>query len=87
LRAPGSGRGRGVGVVQRTAALADLARIGYRVSVATEHIAIAAFQRRFRPLRWDGLLDGETCERLRAVRMATEAAQAAEAARRRARFS
>ena len=50
-------RGRGVGVIHRTAALADLARIGYCVSRGTEQIALAAFQRRFRPERWDGLLD------------------------------
>ncbi len=80
-------RGRGVGLIERTGALSDLARIGYGVSVATEQVAVAAFQRRFRPERWDGLLDGETCSRLRAVRMAVEAAQAAEAQRRRSRFS
>ena len=81
------GRGRGVGVVARTAALADLARIGYAVAVGSEEVALAAFQRRFRPQRWDGLLDRETCERLRDVRMAVEAAQAAEAARRGARVN
>jgi N-acetylmuramoyl-L-alanine amidase len=69
-------RGRGVGVVQRAGALADLARIGYCVSAA-EQVALAAFQRRFRPERWDGLLDAETCARLAEVRMAVEAAQAA----------
>ena len=53
-------RGRGVGVVERAAALADLARIGYCVGAATERVAVAAFQRRFRPERWDGLVDGET---------------------------
>src|SRR5947208_8738214 len=77
-------RGRGVGVVQHAAALADLARIGYCVSAATEQVALAAFQRRFRPERWDGLLDVETCARLAELRMAVEAAQAAhEQARRR----
>lgn len=83
------GRGRGVGVVRRTAALSDLARIGYCVSAgaATEQIALAAFQRRYRPERWDGLLDVETSERLRDVRMAVEAAQAAEAQRRGSRFN
>src|SRR5947207_1564748 len=79
-------RGRGVGLVQRAAALADLARIGYCVSTATEQAALAAFQRRFRPERWDGLLDGETCARLAELRMAVEAAQAAEGQRRRSRF-
>jgi N-acetylmuramoyl-L-alanine amidase len=80
-------RGRGVGLVQHAGALADLARIGYCVSAATEQIALAAFQRRFRPERWDGLLDGETCARLADVRMAVEAAQAAQAQRRRSRFN
>jgi N-acetylmuramoyl-L-alanine amidase len=79
-------RGRGVGVVQRAAALADLARIGYCVTGAGERQALAAFQRRFRPQRWDGLLDGETSSRLRQVRLAVEAAQAAAAERRRSRF-
>ena len=79
-------RGRGVGVVSHAAALADLARIGYCVSAATEEVALAAFQRRFRPERWDGLLDAETCARLIELRMAVEAAQAAEEARRRTRF-
>jgi N-acetylmuramoyl-L-alanine amidase len=80
-------RGRGVGVVHRTAALADLARIGYCVSTAAERVALAAFQRRFRPERWDGLLDAETCSRLRDLRLAVEAAQAAEARRLRSRFN
>jgi N-acetylmuramoyl-L-alanine amidase len=82
-----SHRGRGVGVIHRTAALADLARIGYCVSRGTEQIALAAFQRRFRPERWDGLLDFETSLRLRDVRLAVEAAQAAEAVRLRSRFN
>jgi N-acetylmuramoyl-L-alanine amidase len=80
-------RGRAVGVIERAGALADLARIGYCVSTAGEMAALAAFQRRFRPERWDGLLDAETCTRLSAVRMAVEAAQAAEKLRRRTRFN
>jgi N-acetylmuramoyl-L-alanine amidase len=77
-------RGRGVGVVERAAALADLARIGYCVGAGSEQAAVAAFQRRFRPQRWDGLIDGETRMRLRQVREAVELAQArAELARRR----
>ena len=80
-------RGRGVGVIHRTAALSDLARIGYCVSRGTERIALAAFQRRFRQERWDGLLDLETSLRLRDVRLAVEAAQAAEAIRLRNRFN
>ncbi len=82
IPAPGLARrrGRGVGVIERASALADLARIGYCVSSAGETVALAAFQRRFRPERWDGRLDGETCARLGAVRSAVEAAQAAEEA-------
>jgi len=80
-------RGRGVGVIHRTAALADLARIGYCVARGTEQVALAAFQRRFRRERWDGLLDAETCLRLRDVRLAVEAAQAAETQRLRSRFN
>jgi N-acetylmuramoyl-L-alanine amidase len=70
--APGlaRGRGRGVGVVEHAAALADLAAIGYCVGPATEAVAIAAFQRRFRPVRWDGRLDAETAQRLGEVRAA-----------------
>src|SRR5262245_29400413 len=56
--APGlaGGRGRGIGVVERAAALADLAAIGYCVGPANEATVVAAFQRRFRPERWDGRL-------------------------------
>ena len=80
-------RGRGTGIFRRTAAFADLARIGYCVSPGSEEVAVAAFQRRFRPARWDGLVDAETCSRLRAVRALVEAAQEAEAVRRRTRFN
>jgi N-acetyl-anhydromuramyl-L-alanine amidase AmpD len=80
-------RGRGIGVMHRAAALADLARIGYCVTSATETVALAAFQRRFRPERWEGLLDAETCDRLQQVRQAVEASQAAAAQRRRTRFN
>ena len=79
-------RGRGVGVVERAAALSDLARIGYEVVPGDEAPALAAFQRRYRPQRWDGRLDGETAHRLAEVRQAVEAAQGVEAARRRDRF-
>ena len=80
-------RGRGVGLVERAGALADLARIGYGVTAGGEQVALAAFQRRFRPERWDGKLDGETARRLAEVRMAVEAAQATEARRLRTRFN
>jgi N-acetylmuramoyl-L-alanine amidase len=77
-------RGRGVGVIEHAGALSDLARIGYCVTRGTETVALAAFQRRFRPERWDGLFDGETCSRLRQVRIAFDEARAeAEIARRR----
>jgi N-acetylmuramoyl-L-alanine amidase len=80
-------RGRGIGLIERAAALADLARIGYEVVPGNETVALAAFQRRFRPERWDGLFDGESGGRLREVRMAVEAAQAAEERRLATRFN
>src|SRR6516165_4402969 len=63
-------RGRGIGVAERAAALADLTVIGYCVTAAAETAAVAAFQRRFRPARWDGRLDAETAQRLAEVRAA-----------------
>jgi len=81
-----SRRGRGVGVVERAAALSDLARIGYQVEPGNEAPALTAFQRRYRPERWDGRLDGETAGRLAEVRQAVEAVQAAEEAAKRDRF-
>jgi N-acetylmuramoyl-L-alanine amidase len=80
-------RGRAVGVIERAGALSDLARIGYCVTSATETVALAAFQRRFRPERWDGLCDAETCSRLRQVRIALEDARAAADVARRRRFN
>jgi N-acetylmuramoyl-L-alanine amidase len=79
-------RGRGVGIVERAAALSDLARIGYQVEPGNEAPALVAFQRRFRPERWDGRLDGETAGRLAGIRQVVEAVQAAEDARKRDRF-
>jgi N-acetylmuramoyl-L-alanine amidase len=79
-------RGRGVGVVERAAALSDLARIGYEVVPGNEVPPLTAFQRRFRPERWDGRLDAETAGRLAAVRQAVEAALAVEEAAKRDRF-
>ncbi|HWB51171.1 MAG TPA: N-acetylmuramoyl-L-alanine amidase [Stellaceae bacterium] len=79
-------RGRGVGVIERAAALSDLARIGYEVVPGNETPALIAFQRRFRPERWDGRLDAETAGRLAAVRQAVEAALAVEEAAKRDRF-
>jgi N-acetylmuramoyl-L-alanine amidase len=64
------GRGRAVGVLERATALADLAAIGYFVESGREETALAAFQRRFRPARWDGRLDAESAMRLKEVRAA-----------------
>jgi len=79
-------RGRGTGVVERAGALADLARIGYCVDPGAEAASIAAFQRRYRPERWDGRLDGETATRLAEVRQLVEAAQAVDEQAKRERF-
>jgi N-acetylmuramoyl-L-alanine amidase len=79
-------RGRGVGMVERARALADLARIGYEVVPGNETPALAAFQRRYRPERWDGRIDGETAHRLADVRQAVDAALAVAEAARRDRF-
>ena len=48
------GRGRGIGVVERAAALADLAAIGYCVRPDTEAVVVAAFQRRMPSVRDGG---------------------------------
>jgi N-acetylmuramoyl-L-alanine amidase len=79
-------RGRGIGIVERAAALSDLARIGYQVEPGNVTPAIIAFQRRFRPERWDGRLDGETTGRLSEIRQAVEAALAVADLRKRDRF-
>ena len=76
-------RGRGVGVLEKARALADLGRIGYCVSAADAAIVLAAFQRRFRPERWDGIFDAESCARLAEVRAAYDESRAARQARRR----
>jgi N-acetylmuramoyl-L-alanine amidase len=68
-------RGRGVGVVEQARAFSDLARIGYSVLAGAENAALAAFQRRFRPERWDGRLDAETAARLAEVRRAFDRAR------------
>ena len=83
--APGLERRRvgGVGVLERTRALADLGRIGYCLSEANASIVLAAFQRRFRPERWDGIFDAESCARLTEVRAAYDDARAAWRRRRR----
>jgi N-acetylmuramoyl-L-alanine amidase len=80
-------RGRGVGIVERARALADLARIGYQVEPANVEPALAAFQRRFRPERWDGRLDSETSARLVEVAQLYDASTTALEADKRGRFS
>ena len=79
-------RGHAVGIVERAAALSDLARVGYQVEPGNLTPPLIAFQRRFRPERWDGRLDGETAGRLSEVRQAVEIAQAAAEAAKRDRF-
>jgi N-acetylmuramoyl-L-alanine amidase len=66
----------------RTRAVADLAAIGYCVAPrgdgpAIEALAVAAFQRRFRPARVDGVIDGETALRLAEVQAAFARSRAA----------
>lgn len=80
-------RGRGIGIVERAAALADLARIGYQVEPGNETPPLVAFQRRFRPQRWDGRLDAETAGRLGEVGAAYDAVRHALARQRRERFN
>ncbi len=79
-------RGRGVGIIARARGYADLARIGYEVVPGDEAVALAAFQRRFRPERWDGRLDAETAGRLTEVHAAYEASREALAEYQRDRF-
>ncbi len=61
----------------RAQALADLAAIGYCPCQDTPGPAIAAFQRRYRPVRCDGRLDPETATRLSEVRAAYGRSRAA----------
>jgi N-acetylmuramoyl-L-alanine amidase len=58
-----SGRGAPT-PIDRSGAVAGLGAIGYCCGPSTETAAIAAFQRRFRPARYDGVLDGETAARI-----------------------
>jgi N-acetylmuramoyl-L-alanine amidase len=55
---------------ERTRAIADLGAIGYCTPTMAEELVIAAFQRRFRPVCCDGLLDRETTARIADVRAA-----------------
>ncbi|MGH7032083.1 MAG: N-acetylmuramoyl-L-alanine amidase [Stellaceae bacterium] len=56
---------------------AQLAAIGYCTAPASEVLALAAFQRRFRPARIDGVVDSETAARITEVREAYEHSRAA----------
>jgi N-acetylmuramoyl-L-alanine amidase len=56
--------------IDRAQATADLAMIGYCTPPGAVEKVIAAFQRRFRPARCDGLLDHETAARIAEVRAA-----------------
>jgi N-acetylmuramoyl-L-alanine amidase len=58
-------------------AVADLGAIGYCTAPAVEEPVVAAFQRRFRSTRVDGVIDGETAERLAEVRAAFMRSRAA----------
>ncbi|HVC52440.1 MAG TPA: N-acetylmuramoyl-L-alanine amidase [Stellaceae bacterium] len=80
-------RGQPVGVVARARALSSLARIGYEVVPGNEQPALAAFQRRFRPERWDGRLDAETAARLGEISAAYDTVRHDLARARRERFN
>jgi N-acetylmuramoyl-L-alanine amidase len=57
----------------KATAVAGLRAIGYGASPASIGSAVAAFQRRFRPTRCDGVLDDETAARIAAVRAVYDA--------------
>ena len=61
--------------VDRARAMAELGMIGYCTPPGAEESVIAAFQRRFRPARCDGLLDRETAARIAEVRAAYDLAR------------
>ncbi len=65
------------GAVDRSRTAAQLAAIGYCTAEAGETLAVAAFQRRFRPARVDGVVDSETAARVAEVRAAYERSRAA----------
>jgi N-acetylmuramoyl-L-alanine amidase len=60
--------------VDRAQAVAGLRAIGYGTPPAPEASVIAAFQRRFLPIRCNGSLDGETAVRIAEVEAAYRAA-------------
>jgi N-acetylmuramoyl-L-alanine amidase len=57
-------------VFDRPRAVTNLGLIGYCVTPAMEAASVAAFQRRFRPTRVDGMIDTETTARLADVQAA-----------------
>ncbi|HXC91679.1 MAG TPA: N-acetylmuramoyl-L-alanine amidase [Stellaceae bacterium] len=61
----------------RASALADLADLGYGVTPSGAGLAVAAFQRRFRPARVDGVIDHATALRLAEVQAAFAQARGA----------
>jgi N-acetylmuramoyl-L-alanine amidase len=65
------------GKIDHTTAAADLAAIGYCTIAGGENVAVAAFQRRFRPAQIDGIVDRETVTRLATVRAAFARSHAA----------
>ncbi len=62
--------GAAIVAVDRAAAIAELRNIGYCVAGNAEAAVVAAFQRRFRPARIDGVIDRETAIRLADVQAA-----------------
>jgi hypothetical protein len=97
-RAPGSGCGRRPSPKRDRDAAGEPASSSGLAPSPTSHASatrscpalrttsIAAFQRRYRPERWDGKLDGETSNRLAEVRQAVEAALAVGEQAKRERF-
>jgi N-acetylmuramoyl-L-alanine amidase len=65
--------GQSVAPTDYAQAAADLRAVGYGTPPASVQSAIAAFQRRFRPARCDGVLDQETMARIAEVRATYDA--------------
>jgi N-acetylmuramoyl-L-alanine amidase len=67
---PEPSRRRPDAVLDHPQAVANLGLIGYCVAPVIEEAIVAAFQRRFRPTRVDGVIDTETAARLADVQAA-----------------
>jgi N-acetylmuramoyl-L-alanine amidase len=67
---PEPSRQRSDALLDRPRAVANLGLIGYCAAPAIEEATVAAFQRRFRPTRVDGVIDAETAARLADVQAA-----------------